>query len=193
MTPRVLLETERLFLRAFTPDDIDLLLDLDGDPEVMRWINGGTPTSREFAETKIIPLFTSYDGDFGFWAAHLRSDGAFVGWFCLRRDEGDEAALGYRLRRAAWQQGLATEGSLALLELAFTKLGCRRVMAGTYEHNVASRRVMEKVGMRLVRSLRATEDDIAGAETYEVTSTEPWDGDDVEYAIDIDDWTSSSR
>lgn len=191
VTSRVLLETDRLVLRAFTADDIDLILDLDGDPEVMRWINGGTPTSRGFAERKIIPLFTSYDGDFGFWAAHLRSDGAFVGWFCLRWNDADEAALGYRLRRKMWRQGLATEGALALIDLAFTKLGVRRVMAGTYEHNVGSRGVMEKVGMRLVRSTRATADDIAATETYEVVSTEPWDGLDVEYAIDIDDWKSS--
>ena len=189
MTPRVLLETERLLLRAFTSDDIDLILELDSDPEVMRWINGGTPTSREFAERQIIPLFTSYDGDFGFWAAHLRSDGEFVGWFCLRRNEGEEAALGYRLLRRFWRLGLATEGSLALIELAFTKLGVRRVMAGTYEHNTASRRVMEKVAMRHVRSWRPTEEDMAApTETYEVSSTEPWDGEDVEYAIEIDDF-----
>lgn len=144
--------------------------------------------SRAFAERVVVPLFTSYDGDFGCWAAHVRPDGTFAGWFCLRRNDDGAAALGYRLRRDVWGRGLATEGSLALVELAFTKLGVRRVMAGTYEHNVASRRVMEKVGMRHVRSSRPTKDELVAAQTYEVTSAEPWDGEDVEYAIDRDEF-----
>lgn len=189
MTSRILLETERLLLRAFTSDDVALLVELDSDPEVMRWINGGTPTSLAFAERVVVPTFTSYDGDLGFWAAHLKPDGPFVGWFSLRRNDDEEAALGYRLRREAWGRGLATEGASALIDLAFTKLGFSRVMAGTYEHNVRSRRVMEKLGMRLVRSARASSEDIAAADTYEVSSTEPWPGDDVEYAIDVDDFT----
>lgn len=186
---RILLRTERLVLRAFTPDDAELLVELDSDPEVMRYLNRGSPSSREFIERKMIPLVTSYDGPFGFWAAHRRSDGDFIGWFSLRKTDVDVAALGYRLRRAAWGQGLATEGSRALIAKAFDELGVQRVWAGTYQDNLASRRVMEKCGMRLIRRARMTAEDIAASETFEPDSDEPWDGDDVDYAIDRDDFT----
>ena len=187
MTGDVLLETPRLVLRAFTSDDVDLLVDLDGDPEVMRYLNGGIPSSCDFIEQRMIPLVTSYEGAFGFWAAHRKPEGEFVGWFSLRRTDADVAALGYRLRRAAWGQGLATEGSRALIAKAFDELGITRVWASTYQDNIASQRVMEKSGMRLVRRRRETAEDVAASETFEPGSDEPWDGDDVDYAIERDD------
>lgn len=179
----VLLETERLRLRAFTQSDEDHLVELDGDPEVMRFINGGHPTPRELVRTKILPLFMTVDGPFGFWAAIEKQTNDFVGWFCLRHtDDPDEAALGYRLRRDAWGMGYATEGGRALIEQAFTH-GKRRVMAGTYEHNLRSRSVMEKLGMTLRSQYKATAEDIGSADTYDVPVLEVWDGDDVIYTI----------
>ena len=67
------------------------------------------------------------------WLAFDKSTGEFVGWFGLRLsdDMGEERELGYRLRRAAWGKGLATEGSLALIGVAFTRLGAQRVWADT--------------------------------------------------------------
>ena len=53
----IFLETERLILRRFTPDDVDLLVELDSDPDVMRYINGGRPTPQEEIETDILPWF----------------------------------------------------------------------------------------------------------------------------------------
>ena len=64
----------------------------------------------------------------------------------------------------------------------------RRVFATTYQDNLASRRVMEKLGMTLVRTFRVTPADLAVHGTYQVTSTSVWDGDDVEYAIERDVW-----
>ena len=94
------------------------------------------------------------------------------------------AALGYRLRRAVWGQGLATEGVQALIHKGFAELGLERVVATTYEHNVASRRVMEKVGMTLVRRFRLTPAELQETDTFHTDSMEIWDGDDVEYALD---------
>jgi RimJ/RimL family protein N-acetyltransferase len=192
MTGRVLLETERLVLRAFTPDDGESLVELDSDPEVMRHLNGGIPTSRAFIEREIIPRFISYGGPgdvFGFWAAHRKPDGAFVGWFSLRQTEDGVAALGYRLRRAEWGKGLATEGSRALIAKAFDELALTRVWASTYQDNLRSQRVMERAGMRVVRRQRMTAEDVAASETFEAHSSEPWDGDDIDYAIDREDFT----
>ncbi|EEP72032.1 acetyltransferase [Micromonospora sp. ATCC 39149] len=80
-----------------------------------------------------------------------------------------QAELGYRLRRAAWGRGLATEGSRALVRYAFTTLGLARVWAQTMAVNTASRRVMEKAGLRYVRTFHLDWDDpIEGTEHGEV-------------------------
>jgi RimJ/RimL family protein N-acetyltransferase len=191
---QVFLETERLVLRRFTSADVDHLCDLDGDPDVMRFLNGGTPTPRAVIETEILPRFLrSYQrfAGFGVWAAIEKASGEFLGWFSFRPPDGGEPVeveLGYRLRKAAWGKGYATEGARALIRKGFTELGVRRVVAATYQDNVASRRVMEKVGMTLVRSYRLTSADLAAQDTYQVTSQDPWDGDDVEYALERAEW-----
>jgi RimJ/RimL family protein N-acetyltransferase len=190
----VFLETERLLLRRFTADDADHLVDLDGDPEVMRYLNGGTPTPRDVIERDILPRFLRYDqrsAGYGFWAAIEKATGDFLGWFSFRPADGagpDEVELGYRLRRAAWGKGYATEGSRALIRKGFAEPGVRRVFATTYQDNLASRRVMEKVGMTLVRTYRLTPADLAAECTFHSAAQEVWDGDDVEYALERADW-----
>jgi RimJ/RimL family protein N-acetyltransferase len=87
-----------------------------------------------------------------------------------------------------WGKGYATEGARALVRKAFTELDVPRVVATTYEHNGASRRVLEKVGMRIVRRFPLTPQDVARATTYQPASLEPWEGDDVEYAIEKAEW-----
>ena len=192
----VFLETERLVLRRLTIADLDDLVALDGDPEVMRYLTGGSGTPREAIEREILPrwlgYYEQYDG-FGFWAAIERDSGAFVGWFSFRPHEGSppgEVELGYRLRRAAWGRGYATEGARALIRKGFSELGVRRVVANTYEYNVGSRRVMEKAGLTLVRRYRPTPDDLAAGDTFADAgaAAEVWDGDEVEYALSKEDW-----
>ena len=74
----VFLETERLLLRRFTEGDVEELVELDGDPEVMHYITGGRPTSREEIETEVLPAFLRYYEQYvgyGFWAAVEKSTG----------------------------------------------------------------------------------------------------------------------
>lgn len=182
-----MLETDRLLLRRFTAADVALLVELDSDPAVMRYINGGRPSTRAEIEDEVLPCWLGhYDtyAHYGFLAAHDRGTREFLGWFHLRPDHGarpDEPELGYRLRRATWGRGLATEGSRALVRAAFAEYGARRVVASTMTVNVASRRVMEKAGLKLIR-----------------TFWQPWpdkiDGDeegDVEYALTREEWESA--
>jgi RimJ/RimL family protein N-acetyltransferase len=182
---RVILETDRMVLRQFTWDDLDLVFELDNDPEVMRYINGGEPVERsEVAEVLAWWLGYYERGDaFGFWAAFDKADDAFVGWFHFRprrEDQQREPELGYRLRSAQWGRGLATEGSQALIDRGFEHFDIDRVVAETLVVHIASRRVMEKVGMHLVRTFHA-----------EWPVRLPGDElGDVEYAIDRDRWTS---
>ncbi len=161
----VFLRTERLALRRLRPDDAERLFELDSDPEVLRYIDGGRPPDlARIRDEKLPALLALYDRPpgLGFWAAVERGSGRFLGWFHFRPDAGEPDAnagapdrresyeLGYRLRRDAWGRGLATEGSRALLDRGFDDFGVRRVVARAMAANAGSRRVMEKLGMRLV-------------------------------------------
>ena len=178
------LETGRLALRALGEADVDRLLDLDNDPEVMRFINGGRPTTREAVLAESLPRFLHHYpclGSRGFWAAEERSTHEFLGWFELKpldAHSAAEAELGYRLNRAAWGRGYATEGAVALVRKGFTELGVERVTANTMTVNARSRRVMEKAGLSYVR-------------TFFEEWPEPIEGSelgDVEYALTRADW-----
>jgi RimJ/RimL family protein N-acetyltransferase len=186
---QVYLDTERLILRRFTAADEDDLLELDADPEVMRYLSGGRPTPRRLIHDEILPRIIGYydrHPGFGSWALVEKFTGAFVGWIALRPPEGkgiEDVELGYRLRRSAWGKGYATEAARTLVRKGFAELGVERVFATTYQDNLASRRVMEKLGMTLVRCFRLTPADLATAGTYDAGDATVWDGDDVEYAL----------
>jgi RimJ/RimL family protein N-acetyltransferase len=181
---QIFLETERLELRRFTMADADNLVDLDSDPEVMHFITGGRPTRREEIVADVLPAFLGYYERFagyGFWAAIEKSTGEFVGWFHFRPRDGslaDQPELGYRLRQSAWGKGYGTEGSLALIRKGFTELGVRRVFAETMAVHAASRHVMEKAGLRLVRSFQQPW-------PYKIPGNEQGA---VEYALTRADW-----
>ncbi|GAA3651826.1 GNAT family N-acetyltransferase [Nonomuraea antimicrobica] len=165
---RIFLQTERLTLRPIAESDEDDLFRLHNDPEVMRHLNGGRPTPRSVLAGKTMPRFLSG----GFYAALDRHSGGFLGWFHLRSADGgpdDEPELGYRLHQAAWGKGYATEGSRGLIDKAFAELGARRVFAQTMAVNLGSRRVMEKCGLRYVRTFHLDwPDPIEGSEQGEV-------------------------
>ena len=181
---QIFLETDRLVLRQFTMADADNLVSLDADPDVMRFVTGGMSTSREEIENEFLPAFLGYyqryEG-FGFWAAIEKITGEFLGWFHFRpRPDAapGEVELGYRLRKSAWGKGYATEGSRALIRKGFTESGVQRVTAEAMAVNQASRRVMEKAGLKLVR-------------TFHQPWPYPIDGDQfgaVEYAPDKTGW-----
>jgi RimJ/RimL family protein N-acetyltransferase len=149
----ILLETDRLRLRRFASDDIDRLVELDSDPEVMRYLTWGEPSPREWYVDEVMPRWLArYEAtpQLGHFAAEDRATGEFLGWFHLHPDrfEPDEQELGYRLRRACWGRGLATEGSKALLVHGFGVVGADKVCARTLATNLGSQRVMQKAGLR---------------------------------------------
>jgi RimJ/RimL family protein N-acetyltransferase len=113
-----------------------------------------TSLPREEVRDRIVPFFLSFyqrDNGLGYWAAEGRGTGGFLGWFHLRPTGDGSVDLGYRLRKAAWTKGYATEGSQALIRKCFTDLGVDRVAAHTMAVNHASRRVMEKCGLVFVQ------------------------------------------
>ena len=154
------LETERLLLRRFTEEDAGRLLALDADPEVMRYIGPfalpDLQAYRDLLTRRWVPYYELHPG-WGFWAAVERG-GDFLGWFHLRpaldyrfaKEAGyrsGDVDLGYRFLRRAWGRGFATEGSRALVGKAFAQ-GADRVVAVALSANLASRRVLEKAGLK---------------------------------------------
>ena len=184
MTAQAVLRTGRLTLVPLAEEHLSHEVELDADPEVMRYINGGDPTSRAEVVDEVLPAFLRYYKrypGYGFWAAIEKSTGEFLGWFHFRpKEDGyeDEPELGYRLRRSAWGKGYATEGSRALIDKGFAEFGVERVYAETMSVNTASRRVMEKSGLRFARTFHAE---------WPVRIPGDEHG-DVEYALDRDEW-----
>jgi RimJ/RimL family protein N-acetyltransferase len=184
----VVITTQRLTLRQFTAADEDDLFQLNSDPAVMRFLTGGKSTPREQIRDEVIPFHLSVYERFdrlGTWAAESRDTAEFLGWFHLRPGPGTDVTnldIGYRLCRAAWNRGYATEGSVALIDMAFTQLGAERVFGHTMTVNTGSRRVLEKCGLTLVRTVPCEGTDrIEGSEH-----------DEVEYAITRAEWETLS-
>jgi RimJ/RimL family protein N-acetyltransferase len=193
MTSQATLRTGRLSLVPLAEEHLDYEVELDSDPEVMRYLGNGTARARaevqryhrsRLAAAEIVP-------GLGFWVGFHRvglHSGQFVGWWILeppqRADQGPvegQAELGYRLLRRYWRQGLASEGARELLRHGFTDLGLHRIFAETMAVNEASRATMASIGLRHVRTFHADWDEpIPGAEHGE-----------VEYAITQEQWHAS--
>ena len=159
---KVYLETDRLILREFTAKDTPLLVLLDSDPEVMRFISDGRPTDPADIRDKVLPRFLDWherSAVFGYWAAIEKASGEFIGWFHFRpgKVDADGIELGYRLKRSAWGQGYATEGSQGLIAKGRQLPEVQRIYARTLAANRKSRRVMEKLGMRFSHDYLETE------------------------------------
>lgn len=138
-------------LRPLAWTDLDALVALDRDPEVMRYISDGQPTPRALYAEHLLPrmLAAATRPGLGFFAVE-DPDREFLGWVHLRADSFEPAwaEIGYRLVRRVWGRGLATAASRLLARRAFDALGYDVVSARTMPENWASRRVMEKVGLR---------------------------------------------
>ncbi len=163
----MILETARLRLRPVEMSDVDSLVELDSDPAVMRFVTGGTPTPREVIEDWVLPRARAelLAHRTGMWAASERTNAGFVGWFALRtprHSSRSELELSYRLRRDAWGRGFATEASRALIAMSFREIAADRVFGSTLAANSPSRRVMEKVGMRLSAIRLSGDEELSG-------------------------------
>ena len=177
---RLELTTDRLRLEPLTEEHIELLVELDSDPEVLRFIVGRGLTREEVLRDWLSKRLRP-DADargLGYWMGY-DAGGDWAGWWCLGVDDDDPAAaeLGYRLRRTAWGRGFATEGSRAMLEHGFRTVGLERIWGETMAVNARSRSVMEKLGMRLARSyVGEWEHPLPGADqgevVYEITRAE---------------------
>lgn len=143
-----LIETGRLNLRMFRPDDLDDLAALLNDPDVMRYVGSGQPITREESALALESIIRHWHTHgFGRWAILDKETSDFIGFGGLRSLLG-RAEVVYHLARAYWGQGLATEMARASLRFGFEELGFQQIVAIAKPENTASIHVMDKLGMR---------------------------------------------
>jgi RimJ/RimL family protein N-acetyltransferase len=142
--------TNRLRLRQFKPTDFQAYCDMNGDPEVMRWLGGPRSTAQSISEIEFNNC-TLANSQFGKVAVERLSDGAFVGMCGLSYEEWypDELEIGWRLLRQYWGYGYATEAASAWLQHAFSTLAASRVISISDAPNLRSIAVMKRLNMKL--------------------------------------------
>jgi RimJ/RimL family protein N-acetyltransferase len=144
--------TARLHLRQWRAGDLAPLAALNADPEVMRF----QPAVLSRAESDALAAREQAHLErrgFALWALERRTDGAFLGFTGLAVPAFEApftpcVELGWRLARAYWGCGFATEAARACLELAFGELSLQEVLAFTVPQNLRSRAVMQRLGMQ---------------------------------------------
>ncbi len=146
-----IVETERLWLRVFSPDDLEDLARIFSKPEVMKYLGlEGKPVSKEETETALLSMIKHWERHgYGRWAVVDKESGSLIGYAGLRNHE-DTAELVYLFDEPYWGKGLATEVARACLEFGFELHGLETIIAFAKPLNASSRRVLEKIGMQFV-------------------------------------------
>ncbi len=148
-----MLSSGRLLLREIVDSDFDAVHAYASDPKVVQYMPWGPNTETETAAfLQRAQAAAAADPRVGYELAVVkRTDSRLLGAVGLHRDTpgGAVAALGYCYDRAAWGHGYATEAARAILRFGFEELGLHRVWAGCDPDNLASARVLEKLGMTL--------------------------------------------
>jgi len=146
------LHTERLFLRAWRDDDLAPFAAINTDPEVVRYLGGSLTRERSDALVQRIREHFDREG-FGLWAVEISGVARFAGFIGLSVPAFEahftpSVEVGWRLARAHWGAGYATEGARAALSFGFEQHGLKEIVSFTAAANTRSRSVMERLGMR---------------------------------------------
>ncbi|MEW6343966.1 MAG: GNAT family N-acetyltransferase [Paraburkholderia sp.] len=166
-------DTPRLLLRPRSMAEFDACLAMDRDPQVTQYVVGPwhDPQAHERFLTERIQR--SFGPGFGYWSIFAKdAPASFLGWILLIPADGvgPDIEIGWRLNRAAWGRGYATEAATPILEYAFTQMRLQQVIADIHPQNIGSVRVAEKLGLKFVgdagihadapyRSYRMTQDE----------------------------------
>ncbi len=171
------IETSRLLLRPWRNEDLAPYARICTDPEVMRYLSGAmTPKQSEEQVSAFVRHWK--ERGFGLWAVEEKSSATFIGFIGLlyheEWTEGEhKTEVGWRLDRSFWGRGLATEGARASLHHGFEELGLERIISIAVPENVASLRVMEKLGMTLRGETRFKGYDVV----WYAVDRQAWDAD----------------
>ncbi len=156
------LETPRLWLRAFTPDDLDAYFRMTSDPVTMQYMKARQET-REDAQRSLDFVEDHWQRlGYGLWAAEEKASGDLVGRIGLLQPPGwPGLEVGWLVARERWGEGFATEGARTSLEWGFATLEVDRILSLIAPDNRASIRVAEKLGERFDRRLEFQGQDVS--------------------------------
>lgn len=150
---KIIIETSRLYLREFIPEDGYHFFHMNNDPEVVKYTGNEPFESMESAMGFIADYAEYKHHGFGRWAVCCRETDTFFGWCGLKyKSEYDAVDLGFRFYRKYWNRGYATESGRACLKYGFEVLGLKRIIGRAYTENHASIQVLQKCGMKFVKT-----------------------------------------
>lgn len=156
--------TERLTFRLMGPKDAQALWEISQDPDVMRFLNGGSATSLDDINNIFLPRmakYTNIEKGWGIWQVLDKKTHDYLGWVLARPMEFlsehpivDDIELGWQFFKKTWGKGYATEAAIALKDTLVAQGNVSFISALTTEENTASTTVMKKMGMSLIRKYR---------------------------------------
>ena len=145
------METERLVLRGWSPDDAEAFYRINQDPRVYEYLSGPMPMERVQAFIAAQQEHFAVHGT-GLYAATLKGNGELIGFVGLKRQLELPFSpcfeVGWRLASAHWGKGYASEAARAAIAQGFGELGLQEIVSFTVPDNWRSRRVMERLGMQ---------------------------------------------
>ncbi len=152
MMGNTIIETKRLILRTWEPQDVEAYYEINQDPKVIEFLLG--PLSLQQVNDFIIAMNLQYElRGFTCWAVVLKDTNECIGFIGLNYPQWEShftpaVEVGWRLGSKFWGKGYATEGAKAALDFGFQKCGLDEIVSFTVPANVRSIRVMEKIGLR---------------------------------------------
>lgn len=151
----IIFESPRLYFREFTDNDIQILFELNSNPNAIRFVHEPAPTIENVTSIlhdNILPQYELYGH--GRWAVHLKSNDEFIGWCGLKYiKEANEIDLGYRLKEEYWGKGYGCEAAKATIDYGLKILKLKRITATVLPENIASWKIMEKCGMKYIGNI----------------------------------------
>lgn len=145
----IMLETERLSIRKFTPADLDALIEMRSDEPVIKYLGGRRLQNPQALEKRLEFYLDCYEKyGYGVCAMHFKATGELCGWSGLQPLEDTGATeIGYGLTTRFWRRNLGYECAKAWLEYGFNVANLEKIVAVAQPENTASWRIMEKLGM----------------------------------------------
>ncbi|MBL4660426.1 MAG: GNAT family N-acetyltransferase [Alcanivoracaceae bacterium] len=148
----------RLSYQLMDANDFQLLYELDQDPEVMKYINGGKPTTKEDIEEVFLPRIDAYTNSpkgWGLWKVTINCSAEFIGWILVRpmdffsnQPQLENLELGWRFIKKSWAKGYATEAAQHIMQALIKNRSATQFSAIAVSDNLASIAIMKKLGMR---------------------------------------------
>jgi len=154
--------SERLSYRLMTSEDAQELFELDNDPAVMKFLNGGKPHSMEEIVQRWIPRMESYvnpDKGWGLWRVAIKENNTFIGWILIRpmdfftdAPKFNDLEIGWRFKQSSWGNGYATEAATHIAEsIKQNTNDITHFSALADKENLGSIAIMKKMGMSFVK------------------------------------------